>query len=78
MEGTTYLRIVFLSYTKLYHYKISCTTSMTAGMATTVLDGSNNTDMTIRKDMKATSEHGQFFIINMIVNKYVLNKRVRN
>jgi len=51
---------------------------MTAGMATTVLDGSNNTDMTIRKDMKATSEHGQFFIINMIVNKYVLNKRVRN
>jgi len=33
----------------------------------------------IRKDMKATSEHGgQFCIINMVGNKCVLNKRGRN
>jgi hypothetical protein len=48
MEGTTYMRIVFLSYMKLYHWKISCTTLMTAGIATTVLDGYNNTDLTMR------------------------------
>jgi len=42
------MRIVFLTYIKLYHCKISCTNSVTAGMATTVLDGSNNTDMTMR------------------------------
>ena len=58
MEGTMYMRIVFLSYMKLYHCKISCTTSMTAGMATTVLDGSNNTDMTMRcwRHLRATDD----------------------
>jgi hypothetical protein len=39
---------VFFVYMKLYHCEISCTTSMTAGMATTALDGSNNIDITMR------------------------------
>lgn len=34
--------------------------------------GSKKHSTNIRKDMKATSEHGQFFIINMVGNKFVL------